>query len=68
MNHKICFSYLPDASLGIRNRAAARPARHSPEVPGGRGDAGPCFSYTDGVRLGDVRRMPEPSGCFRYQE
>ena len=68
MNHKICFSYLPDASLGIRNQAAAPPAGHSPEVPGGRGVAGPCFSYTDDVRLGDVRRMPEPSGCFSYQE
>jgi hypothetical protein len=49
-----CFSYSSDMPSGI-------------EIPRSRGEVGPCFSYSDGVLPGDLRGMPEGTGCFSYQ-
>jgi hypothetical protein len=49
-----CFSYSSDMPPG-------------PEISRGGGDMGPCFSYSDGVLPGDLRRMPS-GPCFSYQD
>jgi hypothetical protein len=49
-----CFSYSSDMPSGIG-------------IPGGGGEMGPCFSYSHGMLPGDLRRMPEGTGCFSYQ-
>jgi hypothetical protein len=74
MSDKICFSYMPDAPLGIRYRSgnrdiAPRTMHGLPGIPGGGGVMGPCFSYSDGVPRG-LRKVPSgnPTGCFSYQE
>jgi hypothetical protein len=73
MRDKICFSYLPDAPLGIRHRGAAQRAlRDYQRDPDGSPTG--CFSYTPDVplRIGnpDPRNMPSgnPSNCFSSQE
>jgi hypothetical protein len=75
MSDKICFSYLPDAPLGIRYRSGNRDVapqamRDLPPVPGGGGPMGPCFSYSDGVLPRGLQKAPsgQPSPCFSYQE
>jgi hypothetical protein len=57
-----CFSYSSDMppGTGIHDEA--------PETRCERGVAGPCFNFSAGVPIGNLRRMPNgsPSGCFTY--
>lgn len=55
-----CFSCVPDVPPGTANR------HDLPRTPRVMGEMGPCFSYSAGALSGDVRRMPEGSGCFSY--